>query len=53
MYGAWCLQLMLDPRSPVCALQYDRRNKRVGFGTAPCQALGLGQKPCPNGNSDG
>ncbi|KAK9808090.1 hypothetical protein WJX73_004596 [Symbiochloris irregularis] len=27
-------------------VQYDRRSGRVGFGAAPCQAIGLNHRPC-------
>lgn len=61
--GAYCLGVFDNGKSGTLLggitfrnilVQYDRRNQRVGFGTAPCQMLGLGQMPCPNGsNSDG
>ena len=33
----------------LAAMQYDRRNSRIGFATAPCQEIGTGQlvlDPC-------
>lgn len=32
-------------------VQYDRRNRRVGFGTASCQEIGLRHAACPPGFS--
>ena len=33
-------------------VQYDRRNRRVGFGAASCQEIGARHAPCPPGTHE-
>lgn len=45
-----CVEVMQRCLTPLlAAMQYDRRNSRIGFATAPCQEIGTGQlvlDPC-------